>query len=158
MHKFYLLTIVLLSILFSSCDKREESEEGIVSDTLTTQPPAADTAINNTDAVDEQDSIPDLTGTYTGTFDQRPTTLRITEQNEEEFKGAITINYREVINQDVSGKINYEKNTFSMKDLLHSRFRGTYEGTVSEDGRNLSGTFTMDLDNSKFKFNLTKKN
>ncbi|QQS36670.1 MAG: hypothetical protein IPM56_01560 [Ignavibacteriales bacterium] len=102
-------------------------------------------------------SIPDLKGTWTGKFDSRATTLKITEQDSLSFKGTITINYREVINQQVSGKLNLEKNTLTMKDLLHSRYAGSYFANLSEDLGSLSGTFTQNVDKTKFTFNLKKK-
>jgi hypothetical protein len=44
-----------------------------------------------------------------------------------------------------------------MKDQLHSRFQGKYSGKLSEDADNYTGTFTMNLDGSKFSFDLNKK-
>lgn len=102
-------------------------------------------------------NIPDLKGTWTGKFDSRATTLKITEQDSVSFKGTITINYREVINQQVSGKINLEKNTLTMKDLLHSRYAGSYSGKLSEDLSTYSGTFTSNVDKNNFSFNLKRK-
>ncbi len=101
--------------------------------------------------------IPDLKGKWTGTFDKRTTTLRITEQDGMTFKGSITINYREVINQQVSGTINEKTMEVSMKDLLHSRYAGTYKGKVSEDMKILSGTFTQNVEKTKFSFSLKKQ-
>lgn len=99
----------------------------------------------------------DLKGTWRGKFDQHATTLKITEMDGNNFKGTITINYREVINQQVSGTIDPATRKVTMKDLLHSRFAGKYSGKVSDNMNSLSGTFTMTLDGSKFQFNLAKK-
>jgi len=101
--------------------------------------------------------ILDLKGTYSGTLDSRATTLKITEQTDTTFTGSITINYREVINQKISGKLDQEKMTATMKDVLHSRFAGTYSAKISEDGKKLSGTFTQNVEKTKYSFSLTKK-
>ena len=101
--------------------------------------------------------IPDITGTWTGKFDSRLTTLKITSQDSTSFKGKITIHYREVINQEVKGTFNPEKLTLNMSDQLHSRYMGKYAAKLSSDIKNLTGTFTMNIDKKKLNFNLTKK-
>jgi len=101
--------------------------------------------------------IPDIKGTWTGTFDSRSTVLNITEQTDSSFSGKISISYREAINQDVKGSFSPSTMNMKMKDQLHSRFRGKYNGKLSKNADNYSGTFTMDLDESKFSFNLNKK-
>ncbi|MDO8548556.1 MAG: hypothetical protein Q7S39_00190 [Ignavibacteria bacterium] len=101
--------------------------------------------------------IPDLKGSWSGVFDGRSTTLTITEQDSTTFKGNITINYRNPVNQRISGTINPEDNTISMKDLLKSRFQGNYSGKLSEDKNKFSGTFTMILDKSRYNFSLDRK-
>jgi hypothetical protein len=62
-----------------------------------------------------------------------------------------------VINQKVSGEFDPKSLSFSMTDQLHSRYQGKYNGKFTEDLGNMSGTFTMNLDGSKFSFNLNKK-
>jgi predicted membrane protein len=159
------LTIKILVILaftialfaFIGCEKKTETPE--VKEETTQEEPAK---IEETpEEVNEPEvpvvQIPDLTGQWTGKFDARNTVLNITEQTDSTFKGKITISYREVINQEVEGTISPSTMRMTMKDLLHSRFRGRYSGKLSEDGKNYSGTFTMDLDKSQFSFNLTKK-
>jgi hypothetical protein len=108
-------------------------------------------------AKEQAKPIPDITGTWTGKFDNHSTVLKITEQDSLNFKGFITINYREVINQQVSGKFDPEKKTLTMKDLLHSRYQGTYSAKLSDDLQSFTGTFTMTVDKSKLNFNLKKK-
>jgi hypothetical protein len=116
------------------------------------------TEITDTTAIEEEVvKVPDLTGTWTGSFDRRATTLKITEQDSSTFKGNITINYRDVINQQVSGKLDLEKNTFTMNDLLHHRFAGSYVGSISEEYTTMEGTFTGKTDNRKVQFNLKRK-
>jgi hypothetical protein len=163
-NKFYslLFSLSLITlIIFTSCEQKKPEEVSVPKDTVQVkiqEPAQAETAAKDTVAVKEPEVvIPDLKGKWTGTFDQRATTLRITEQDGKSFKGSITINYREVINQQVSGTINEEKMEISMKDLLHSRYAGTYKGKLSEDMKKLSGTFTQNVEKTKFSFSLKKQ-
>jgi len=101
--------------------------------------------------------IPDIKGTWTGTFDKRTTTLTITEQTDSNFSGKISIKYKETINQDVKGTFRPATQKVSMEDQVHSKYMGKYDGKLSDDGNNLSGTFTMNRDGTKTSFNLNKK-
>ena len=146
-------------ITFIGCEKKTEQQqdgvngESISPDTIS----AVSESMDNESVVEEKITIPDLKGTWAGTFDKRATTLKITEQTDSSFSGKISINYREVINQEIKGAISSSTGKISMKDQLHSRYQGKYNGKLSEDGKNFSGTFTMDLDGKKFTFNLNKK-
>lgn len=158
-HLFKAIIFIAL-IAFIGCEKKTEqqnemSADDISPDTISTVNPPSDTEIEPDG--EQMITIPDVTGTWTGTFDKRATTLKITEQTDSSFSGKITINYREVINQEVKGTIHPSSMKMTMADQLHSRYRGKYNGTLSEDGKTFSGTFTMDLDGSKFSFNLIKK-
>ncbi|MGE5402588.1 MAG: hypothetical protein ACM3S2_19505 [Ignavibacteriales bacterium] len=154
--------LLISSVLITSgCQKKQEQpgekqnvQQGTAkSDTTKKQ----DTTAKGTGKQTTTAVAVDLKGTWSGKFDKRATTLRITDQTGNDFKGKITINYREVINQQVSGTIDPATNKVTMKDLLHSRFMGKYSGKLSNDMKQLSGTFTMTLDGSKFDFNLAKK-
>lgn len=155
---FWGFTLVLTVFTFSffiGCEKKEapkETTETVKTPVETTPQPAAEQP-----KVEEKKVILDLKGTYSGTLDSRATTLKITEQTDTTFTGSITINYREVINQKISGKLDQEKMTATMKDVLHSRFAGTYSAKISEDGKKLSGTFTQNVEKTKYSFSLTKK-
>lgn len=157
-----IFSFMLLSLLMQTgCEQKKTEEVSIPKDTVQVkveEPAPVDTISKDTSKVVEVPEvlIPDLTGKWTGTFDKRITTLRISEQDGKSFKGAITINYREVINQQISGTINEETLEVSMKDLLHSRYAGTYKAKLSEDFKKLSGTFTQNVDKTKFTFSLTK--
>ena len=158
-----LFSLALLAILvFTSCEQKKPEEVSITKDTLQVkveEPAPVDTLVKDTTTLAKEPAvvIPDLKGKWTGTFDKRTTALRITEQDGNSFKGAITINYREVINQQVSGTINEKTMEVTMKDLLHSRYAGTYKGKVSEDMKILSGTFTQNVEKTKFSFSLKKQ-
>lgn len=160
-HSFIYSMILLSFLAFLGCEQKKVEEASVPKDSVQAkidEPAPIDTLTKSTAAFEEPKvESPDLKGKWTGTFDKRATTLRITEQDGSSFKGAITINYREVINQQVSGTINAEIMEISMKDLLHSRYAGTYKGKLSEDMKKFSGTFTMNVDKTKFTFSLTKQ-
>lgn len=158
--KSLVFSLALLSLLLlTSCEQKKPEETALPKDTAKVEMPmAVDTLAKDTTAMKEPDVvIPDIKGKWTGTFDKRATTLRITEQDGKSFKGKITINYREVINQQVSGTFNEKTMEFNMKDLLHSRYAGTYKGKFSSDMNTLSGTFTQNVEKTKFSFNLKKQ-
>lgn len=98
-----------------------------------------------------------LVGTWSGKFDGRKTVLTITNQDGNDFNGKITINYRDVIKQEVKGVLDPLTNTITMQDQLHSRYSGSYKGKLSNDNIVYSGVFTMKVDGKKFNFNLKKK-
>jgi hypothetical protein len=152
-------TLIFLFILLASGCQQEKKE---------TPQPSVETKKDTSGSMQQgqiktdslkkgSESVPDITGTWDGKFDSHTTTLKITEQDSLNFKGNITIHYRQVINQQVSGKFDPVKKTLTMKDLLHSRYQGTYDAKLSEDLRSFSGTFTMSVDKKKLNFNLMKK-
>lgn len=146
---FLFILIASVAVVLTGCEKKTEQpqqEEPIV--TNEPLPPAVE---------ETKIEFPNLVGTWTGKFDSRATTLTITEQTDSIFKGKITINYREVINQEVSGKINLETKEITMTDLLHSRYKGKYRGKLTDEDMKFSGTFTSDIDKNNFSFSLTKK-
>ena len=144
--------ILIICILFiTGCQKKEEKpiqQSPVVSDTTKKMEQVVPTAV---------DTTLDIKGKYSGTFDNRTSIMNIKEQTGNKFKGSITINYRDVINQQIVGEFDQKTLKFSMTDQLHSRFQGKYNGKISEDRSKMSGTFTMNLDGSKFSFNFTKK-
>ncbi len=101
--------------------------------------------------------IPDITGNWAGTFDGRSAKLIITEQSDSSFSGKITINYRQQIKQVVKGSFSPTTLNMFMADQTHSRYRGKYNGTLSNDASGYSGSFIMDVDGSKLPFNFKKK-
>ena len=154
---FKMLFTVLVTvavIAFIGCEKKTEQQQTDIK----TEVDAPDTISAIQDpVVEEKIEIPDLRGTWTGTFDKRATTFKITEQTDSSFSGKITINYRQVINQEVKGTFNPATLKMTMEDQLHSRFEGKYDGKLNKELNNFSGIFTMKLDGSKFSFNLNKK-
>lgn len=159
--KTFFTTMLLVSVIaYFGCEKKAEeskqTEEGVKNENVSADTLSSVTS-ENKPAVDNKVQIPDIKGTWTGVFDKRATTLKITEQTDSSFSGTITINYREVINQEVKGTFSPTTLKMTMTDQLHSRYQGSYSGKLSKELNNCSGTFTMKLDGSKFSFNLNKK-
>jgi hypothetical protein len=151
--------IIITVIAFIGCEKKTEQQqtevksESISPDTIS----SVSESMDNEPVVEEKITIPDLKGTWVGTFDKRTTTLTITEQTDSSFSGKISIKYRETINQDVKGTFRPATQKVSMVDQIHSKYMGKYNGKLSDDAKNLSGTFTMNRDGTKSSFNLNKK-
>jgi hypothetical protein len=157
---FITAMMVLATITFIGCEKKAEdsrqTQEEVKSETISpdsTSSVATEGEPGNENTI----QIPDLKGTWVGTFDKRTTTLTITEQTDSSFSGKISIKYRETINQDVKGTFRPATQNVSMVDQIHSKYMGKYNGKLSDDGKNLSGTFTMNRDGTKSSFNLNKK-
>ena len=156
--KSLFISLVLLSvILYFGCEKKVEKTDQ-PKEKITTDGVTPDTTVDVKDPViEEKISIPDIKGTWTGIFDGKSTTLNITEQNDSNFSGKISISYREAINQDIKGSFSPTTLKMTMTDQLHSRYQGSYAGNLSKDLNSFSGTFTMKVDGSKFSFNFNKK-
>ena len=157
---FITTMMVLATITFIGCEKKAEdsrqTQEEVKSETISpdsTSSVATEGEPGNENTI----QIPDLKGTWSGTFDKRATTLTISEQTDSSFSGKISIKYRETINQDVKGTFRPATQNVSMVDQIHSKYMGKYNGKLSDDGKNLSGTFTMNRDGIKSSFNLNKK-
>ncbi|HEY6627199.1 MAG TPA: hypothetical protein VIZ21_09600 [Ignavibacteriaceae bacterium] len=155
--KIFALILLSASIVFLGCEKKTEQSQQ-PKDGIQTEQTAPDTVSEIKEpVVEEKIIIPDIKGTWTGTFDGKPTTLNITEQADSSFSGKITINYKQTLNQDVKGNFSPSTLKMSMVDQLHSKFMGKYIGNLSEDFKKFSGTFTKNRDNSTYSFNLNKK-
>jgi len=150
--------LVLLSVIsYFGCEKKTEKTEQ-PKEEITNEGVTSETTSEVKDPViEEKISIPDIKGTWTGTFDGKTTTLNITEQTDSSFSGKITINYKQTLNQDVKGNFNPSTFKMSMVDQLHSKFMGKYIGNLSEDFKKFSGTFTKNRDGAQYSFNLNKK-
>jgi hypothetical protein len=148
---FLVASIVIIS---SGCEKKTETPEGekTMKDTTKMVQPGTDT----TAAADTTKKYPELTGTWTGKFESHGATLKITEQNKENFKGSLTVQYREPLNKTISGTISAD-NKISMKDEVKSRTEANYSASLSEDGTKITGTSTLKLDGNKANFTFTKK-
>lgn len=158
----FIILLILTSAIYFGCEQKSDGEKVITDkDSVETNVSTANEATSNgTDpdpAAEPELSIPDLSGQWSGIFDHRSAVLEITEQTDSSFSGKISISYRDPIHQQVKGLLNMTNLNVTMTDQLQSRYMGTYDGKLSEDFKNFSGTFTMKNDNSKYSFNLTKK-
>ena len=168
MKKKMIFMVMLLSLIAVwSCDSAKEKVEEVADKAGEMANDAADKTTELADEVAKKaeeaaDKVENMVednfmiGTWSGKFDGRKTILVITEQDGNNVKGKITINYRDVIKQEVSGSYAPETMTLTMEDQLHSRFAGKYAGKLSEDKSVYSGQFTMKLKGTKFNFNLKK--
>ncbi|MCB9208189.1 MAG: YtxH domain-containing protein [Ignavibacteriales bacterium] len=169
---FLFMLLFLGSIILTSCDKAKETveeatdkvtekTEEVISETADKVNEVAEDASKKVEKVAEEvkEAVDEnfLVGTWSGKFDGRNTVMTITKQDGNKIEGKITINFREVINQEIKGNFDPESNTLKMTDQLHSRYQGSYSGKLSEDKTNYSGEFTMKLNGNKMSFNLNKK-
>jgi hypothetical protein len=158
LKQFLTIIIISVSLIYFGCEKKAEKtdqpKEEVTSETVMTD--STGSTKTNEPAAEEKMQIPDLKGTWTGVFDGKSTTLQITEQTDSSFSGKISINYKQTLNQDVKGNFSPASLKISMADQLHSKFMGKYNGKLSKDYKNFSGTFTKNRDNSNFSFNLNK--
>lgn len=150
----FLLVIISLFFVVAGCKQKTD----VPADKQTQQISADSTA--KVSAADTNKAKPvtymDVKGKWTGTFDQRSTTLNINSQDSTEFSGTITIAYREPLTKPVSGKFDNGTMKFTMKDTEHSRFQGNYSGEFTNDGK-MTGTFTMNLNHQNYNFKFNKK-
>lgn len=150
--------IIFAAITYIGCEQKNDQAEQPQNDKVT--PDTTYMIVKSEEpkdtVVEEKIIIPDMKGTWSGVFDGRSSTLKITEQIDSSFSGKITINYRQVTNQEVKGILNTRTGEITMSDQLHSRYQGKYKGVLSINNNNFSGTFTMDNDGTKYSFNLNK--
>lgn len=155
MKIFSLVTVMLFSamLLFTGCKKEAEKPE------VPAEQPKVE-QLKTPEPVEEKEPeirIPDLTGTWTGSMSQRATTLKITEQKENEFSGNISMKFRDPINLTVEGTIDPVTLELKMKDTKKHRYQGSYKGKLSEDLETMTGTWTIAADGQTFNFTLKKK-
>lgn len=108
------------------------------------------------ESIVQKDTIPKIIGVWKGKFDKRDFTLTIIKQDSTSFEGETVIKYREQINQKVTGYIDTTNLEITMKDILHSRYAGTYKGNISKEWETITGKFTVKVDGKKFDFNLKR--
>lgn len=151
---------LIAAFLFSIGCQQKQAEPVKKEEVATQQPAPSQPAVDTTKKVEEAKPVePEVTvqGTWNGKLDINPATLKITAVDGNKFSGTINVKAREEVKQNVSGEINKEKLTFTMKDMIAARSAGTYSGTISKDFKTMSGTFFMKLDNVKVKFSFSKK-
>ena len=122
--KFLTVLMLSASLIYFGCEKKaektEQPKEEVTAETVMTD--STGSTKTNEPAAEEMIQIPDIKGTWTGTFDGKLTTLNITEQTDSSFSGKITINYKQTLNQDVKGNFSPTTLKISMVDQLHSKY------------------------------------
>lgn len=152
--KFFSLFILVFSlvVLSAGCQKKaEQPGENINKDTSHVVQP------DTTAKVDTTKKYPDLVGTWSGSFQSHSATLKISDQNGENFKGNLSIAYRDPMKKTVSGTIKPESNQITMKDENKTRYEATYAAELSKDGKQLSGTAHFKVDGNDVNFTFKKK-
>ncbi len=163
-NKTLTITGVFLMLFVFGCQqqKSEKPSDNNTQETpQQTEPKVNNDTVKSTQPVIEEqqpkvESI-DLTGKWTGILDSRATVLQITKQTGNEFSGKITISYKKPLHQEVTGKFDPDKLTFTMTDQLHSKFMGKYSGSLSADKSEMKGTFTVNYTKKNYSFKLNKK-
>jgi hypothetical protein len=168
MHKFktisldkyfsvFILSFAII-ILSAGCQKKAEQPvaETVKKDTAQMVTPVQP-KVDTTAKVDTTKKYPDLTGTWTGTYQSHGATLKITEQNGEKIKGSLFVSTREPINKMVSGTFNLKTNKITMRDAAKSRYEASYDGKLSVDMKKISGTSYFIVDKNTVNFSFTKK-
>ncbi len=146
---FGLIFILFISLfLITGCGKKEENGD-------VQKPTTVDTAKKISDA--PKDTIPDITGNWTGTFDQRSATMSVIKQTGKDFSAIITINYRQPLTKTVNGTMDTENKTINMEDLNASRFSGKYNGQLLDNGKQIKGNFIMKTNGKSYGFNFKMK-
>lgn len=152
-----ILLFLFICIILIGCENKTEKSEEQKREVISDESMSDNYSSTKDSDVQEPISIPNIKGTWNGTFDDHSATLKITEQTDSNFYGNITINYRQVIHQEVKGSFSPTTLSMTMTDQLHSRYEGKYNGKLSKDFFNYSGTFTMKVDGKQFSYNLNKK-
>ena len=149
-----LIFIIFISFfIITGCGKKEEGGE--VQKPETSKSSAVDTT-NQMSAVPEA-SIADITGNWSGIFDQRSATMSVIKQTGRDFSATMTINYRQPLTKTVNGTIDPENRTVKMEDLIESRYSGRYSGQLSENGKQIKGSFVLNSNGKSYGFNFKMK-
>jgi hypothetical protein len=152
---FSVIILFSLIIIMSGCQKKTEQPTGETKKDTTqvVTPQQPDT----TAKTDTTKKYPDLTGTWTGSFQSHNATLKISDQNGENFKASLNIAYREPMQKTISGTIKPETNKVNMRDAVKTRYEASYVADLSKDGKQLSGTAHFKVDGNDVNFTFKKK-
>ena len=143
---------IISFLLITGCEKKEEKTETSKQETST-----VDTSAKTSEMKKDTVKTPDLTGNWTGTFDQRSATMSIIKQTGKDFSAIMTINYRQPLNKTVNGTVEPDNNTVKMEDLNASRFSGQYTAQLLNNGKQIKGNFVLKADGKSYGFNFKMK-
>jgi hypothetical protein len=146
-----LFIALLFTVLFVvGCERRTDDTEAPATDTVTTDTTGVDTTQTDTTTMN-------LQGTWRGSMGQQNSTLTITEFKDNKVKGTVNTRTRDGIVQNIEGTFIPETRTLRLTDQKRNREMGSYQGTISEDGTSISGTFTSNDKSITSKFNYKKE-
>ncbi|MCK6603720.1 MAG: hypothetical protein L6Q59_02380 [Ignavibacteriaceae bacterium] len=150
MKKISLVLFLMLG-LFIGCGKKEKPEEP------KKEPVKTETKADSV-AKEPEMKLPALEGTWAGGIGQYPVTLTLNAiKNDEEVTGKVVISFRNPVSYSVKGTYAYKTGQMTLTDADGIRSGGSFSGTVSEDGKTFSGTYTETVSKVSSAFNLTKK-
>jgi hypothetical protein len=145
-----LFIVLLLTVVFiAGCERKTDEAEVPATDTTAIDTLGVDTTQTDTTGMN-------LQGTWSGSMGQQNSTLTITEFKDNKIKGTVNTRTRDGIVQNVEGTFIPETRTIRLSDQKRNREMGTYQGTISEDGNTISGTFTSNDKSITSKFNYKK--
>lgn len=152
---FSVIILFSLVLIISGCQKKTEQPTGETkkdtSHVVTPQQP------DTTAKADTTKKYPDLTGTWTGSFQAHNATLKISDQTGENFKASLNVAYREPMQKTISGTIKPETNKVNMRDVVKTRYEASYVADLTKDGKQLSGTAHFKVDGKDVNFTFKKK-
>lgn len=106
----------------------------------------------------EEAELKGLIGTWNGTFEDRNATLEITEVDAKNVKATISVQYSNLINEELKGTINTQSGTIQLDDV-HSNgiLDGQYNGTFTDGKMNaLKGSYKNYTTQKQVEFNFEK--
>lgn len=98
-----------------------------------------------------------LKGKWSGKLAGYGFVMNITEETTGAFTGKVTNQTARPTTKQVSGKFDASTKKFTMMDTSGGAEEGNYEGTISEDGKSISGTFTLKSGGNPMKFSVKLK-
>lgn len=152
----YLSVLILIGsivVLSAGCEKKTEKPGGENVSTDTTNMAEPEQPEVDTTKIE----YPDLTGTWTGSFESHTATFKITGQDGSDFNATLNVAYRQPMNKSISGVIDPATNKITMKDDVKSRYEATYTGKLSDDMKKITGTAHFIVDGNNESFTFTKK-
>lgn len=83
-----------------------------------------------------------LQGEWKGTFDGRDAVMQISKAGKEAVEATISVKYRELINEALTGSVNMEEKRFHFDDVhANGNLDGEYNGKFNDDFTEMSGTY-----------------
>ncbi|MBE2280022.1 MAG: hypothetical protein IAE91_06485 [Ignavibacteriaceae bacterium] len=148
---FVLLSVLTLSVVFLGCPgKKDEPKEPV--ETKDTTKVVEKPVVEEPKVV-----IPDFVGSYSGAVGNMAASMTVSKQDSITFTAVVTIASRTPVVQNMKGSYDPDKKTVKLTTQETFRYNGDFSGTLSEDGKSISGTYVQRADNASSVFKLTKQ-